>query len=107
MRELIKIDGSTVYLCGVITKEKVFQLRHSLKNLAKEHTTISLDMENTEYIDSASWGILILLNKELIEKGGIARITNASPLVHEAIKLSCLKDFFESSSFSNQKPKRD
>ncbi|WP_423749229.1 lipid asymmetry maintenance protein MlaB [Pseudomonas sp. VD9] len=68
----------------------------SLFPLAHE---VELDLSNVDELDSAGLQLLILIKRESLKEGTQLLLSNPSPTVTEAIRLSGLDDYFTNASF--------
>lgn len=69
----------------------------SLFPLAHE---VELDLSNVDEMDSAGLQLLILVKRESLMNGTQLLLSNPSPTVSEALRLSGLDDYFANASFA-------
>lgn len=69
----------------------------SLFPLAHE---VELDLSNVDEMDSAGLQLLILVKRESLMNGTQLLLSNPSPMVSEALRLSGLDDYFANASFA-------
>lgn len=69
----------------------------SLFPLAHE---VELDLSNVDELDSAGLQLLILIKRESLREGAQLLLSNHSPTVIEALRLSGLEDFFSNTSIA-------
>ncbi|WP_026078177.1 MULTISPECIES: STAS domain-containing protein [unclassified Pseudomonas] len=69
----------------------------SLFPLAHE---VELDLSNVDELDSAGLQLLILIKRESFREGAQLLLSNPSPTVIEALRLSGLEDYFANPSFA-------
>ena len=69
----------------------------SLFPLAHE---VELDLSNVDELDSAGLQLLILIKRESFKEGTQLVLSNPSPTVTEALRLSGLDDYFANPSFT-------
>ena len=92
LRRIQVMEGPlTIYTA---TEQKDLLL--SLFLLAHE---VELDLSNVDELDSAGLQLLILIKRESLMEGTQLLLSNPSPTVIEAIRLSGLDDYFANACF--------
>ena len=54
-----------------------------------------LDFKNTDYLDSAALGMMLLLRRVAQEQGQTVRIINARGIVQEVLRIAHFQDLFD------------
>jgi anti-sigma B factor antagonist len=78
----------------VASNSRAFKER-VLSALTDGHTTIELDLSNTEFVDSSGLGSLISLDKALRSRQGVLRLRNPRHSVLTILELTRLHRVFE------------
>lgn len=67
---------------------KVQDFRDAYLNSADSINTIVVDLSNTEYMDSSALGMLLNMQKTMIDKVSSFKIVNSRPQVAKILKIS-------------------
>lgn len=90
-------DGARITI-GVIGQFNfgVYQeFRAAYKPAARPGVEVEVNLEGTEYVDSAALGMLLLLREQLGNDGSRIRITNCRPEIRKILSIANFERLFE------------
>lgn len=76
---------------------KVQDFRDAYLNSADSISTIVVDLSNTEYMDSSALGMLLNMQKTMMDKVSSFKIVNSRPQVAKILKISRFDKKFDMS----------
>ena len=80
----------------ILEELSINQIGEQLSGLAESEPKprLLLDFKNVEHLSSAALGMLITLNKQLIERQGRLVLANIHPQIYEVFKITRLNKLF-------------
>ncbi|GAB2690488.1 STAS domain-containing protein [Aliiglaciecola sp. 3_MG-2023] len=75
--------------------DKVQEFRDAYLSAPDEVNTITVDLSNTEYMDSSALGMLLNMQKTMVDKISTFKIINCRPQVAKILKISRFDKKFE------------
>jgi anti-sigma B factor antagonist len=88
-----RIEGSTVFLSGRLDTTTVSQLKAPL--LEHEEGMLTIDCKNLTYISSAGLALLLMVRKQLKQKGYAMQLVNIQPAVRNVFILGGFDKVFD------------
>ena len=92
---LINNDGEKIIITvkGPMEMQTIKAFQNKISEMESSiHKDMILDMDAVDYIDSTGISVLIMINKQLAEKGKSLTIRNPSQRVKNLLELSSLSD---------------
>ncbi|HRX16009.1 MAG TPA: STAS domain-containing protein [Spirochaetota bacterium] len=83
-------DDIIVSFSGEIDMLSIKGLKDSLFNLADYHKNVKINFENLDYLDSTGIGILLTLNRMVLENGNNLSLINVPDKIASILRLSSL-----------------
>jgi len=87
-------QGLIIRLIGEIGLNAINSLSDDIQRLYNLHTTVVIDFSRCSFIASLGMGILISLQKHIVDNGGSVRLCCLSDELHNALHLAGLLRYF-------------
>jgi anti-sigma B factor antagonist len=94
----VQIRGDTLNIDGVkeLSAANANSFRDQVRGaLAERLKNIDIDLSQTLFLDSCGLGALISLQKTACTRGGVVKLLNPTPPVHQILELTRLHRVFE------------
>ncbi|MDA3901572.1 MAG: STAS domain-containing protein [Spirochaetes bacterium] len=88
-------DEIIVSFSGEIDMLSINNLKDSLFNLADYHKNIKINFENLDYLDSTGIGILLTLNRMVLDHDNTLQLVNVPDKIATILRLSSLNSILE------------
>ncbi|MFA3790542.1 STAS domain-containing protein [Aliiglaciecola sp. SL4] len=86
-----------IYMAERFDFDKVQKFRDAYLSASNDVKTIVVDLSSTEYMDSSALGMLLNMQKTMVDKVSTFKITNCRPQVAKILKISRFDKKFEMS----------
>ncbi|MEP4892013.1 MAG: STAS domain-containing protein [Aliiglaciecola sp.] len=86
-----------IYMAERFDFDKVQEFRDAYLSASDDVKTIVVDLSSTEYMDSSALGMLLNMQKTMVDKVSTFKITNCRPQVAKILKISRFDKKFEMS----------
>jgi anti-sigma B factor antagonist len=89
--ETLAVDG-----IGELAAGNASLVRDEVRAALKDsHSTITVDLSDTSFLDSSGLGTLISLHKTMMGRSGVVRLLNPTPVATQVLELTRMHRIFE------------